>query len=88
MSDRTAHIAHEWLAKCANVVVDARCGDARAAAGSASTSAAGKPNRWFNASYANARVVDDAVRERETRDDDDETREDDGDGDDVCARGG
>jgi len=65
MSDRTAHIAHEWLAKCANVVVDARCGDARTAAGDASTSASGKPNRWFNASYANARAVDDALRARE-----------------------
>ena len=66
MRDRTAHIAREWLAKCVNVVVDARRGgDASASTSSAATS---KPNRWFNASYAEARAVDDAVRSRECGD--------------------
>ena len=68
MGDRTRQIAREWLAKCADVVLDAR-ELARARARDAGRRARMKANRWFNCACARRRETtsaterDDAARD-------------------------
>ena len=66
MGDRTRQIAREWLAKCADVVLDAReFARARARDGG---DGRGKANRWFNCACARRRETTNATERGATRD--------------------